>query len=159
MTCPLSSQPQDCLAFYRRQTAALTHSWETIQCTTCRHLRVNGELVPRPKDETIPFKSQRAPRRCTECGGKIGPHNKSGVCQACVRVLFGNRPKRERVPQLATRIICPSCGGTKFKRAVMCSSCRKAKRSNPAKCTAPGCTNKTKAVGLCYRHYRDRRAA
>lgn len=54
MTCPHSGDPNGCLSEYRRRTAALLHSWQTIPCTSCKHLRVNGELADRPKPDPPP---------------------------------------------------------------------------------------------------------
>lgn len=68
--CPLASRPQDCLALYRLRTSKLVHSWETIPCTTCRYLRVNGELAPRPDDDVLPGIAAMRERGfpCPVCG-------------------------------------------------------------------------------------------
>jgi len=158
VTCPYADAPNSCLNEYRRRTAALLHSWQTIPCTSCKHLRINGERAPRPVEESIPFKGKAAPRFCSECGGRLGNSNKSGVCQTCIGLLYGDKPKRERTAPkgISRRTACPKCGGLKDKRAAICGACRQEAMRKPDHCTMPGCRNKVEASGLCYRHYRSR---
>lgn len=94
MTCPHASDPAACLSEYRRRTASLLHSWETIPCTSCPYLRINGERVPRPVDESLPFAGKGPPRVCSECGGAIGNTNKSGMCQECIHRIYGDSKGR-----------------------------------------------------------------
>jgi len=106
MTCSLASLPEQCLALYRLRTSRLVHSWESVPgCSGCAYLKINGELAPRPvEDSPLPRGSygprltdaEKYPVRvCVECGGEIGPRNKSGICRACSRALYGYLGRRK----------------------------------------------------------------
>jgi len=150
VTCPHCDSPDDCLATYRRLTSSLIHSWETIPCTSCRYLRINGERVPRPADAIQPrvtdSEKRGTIRTCTECGKRIGNSNRSGMCADCRKAIYGSiyrercpicgRTKsrtspvcrecyRRSIPR-STRTVCPVCGGHKHKQAAMCGTCRRA---------------------------------